>query len=92
MSGPKKKMPLGRGPGKYDELADYVREKTGAAGVLLLVDESGNRGSGFSIQFSDPEFIFNAPRILRKVADQIEADLDSLTDEMLKAVKKDRRD
>ncbi len=37
------------GPGKYDDLATYVREKAEAKGVLILVLD-GNRGSGFSAQ------------------------------------------
>jgi hypothetical protein len=40
-------MPIG--PGKYDDLATYVREQTEADGVAVIV-MGGNKGNGFSVQ------------------------------------------
>lgn len=37
------------GPGKYDQECTLVRERTQAAGVVVLV-LNGERGSGFSVQ------------------------------------------
>lgn len=37
------------GPGKYDDLATYVRENSNAKGVVVIV-LGGDRGSGFSVQ------------------------------------------
>ena len=65
-------MPLG--PGKYDDLCTYVREKTKADGVIVVIID-GERGSGFSMQ-ADPLVAFTLPHTLRNLAQQIE---DSLT-------------
>jgi hypothetical protein len=37
------------GPGKYDDEATLVRNRTGAAAVALIVIK-GEKGSGFSVQ------------------------------------------
>jgi hypothetical protein len=60
------------GPGKYDDLATYVREQTDAVGVIVIVID-GNAGSGFSCQASR-EVTASLPLLLRRVADDIEAD------------------
>jgi hypothetical protein len=60
------------GPGKYDELATHVRERSDAELVLVAVI-AGNKGSGFSVQGKIP---YNGPLIaslLRSIADDIEA-------------------
>lgn len=69
------------GPGKYDDLATYVREQAKAEGVLLVV-LGGNRGHGFELQFAienTDEGRFRAMcmqiKLLRDVADQIEAEM-----------------
>jgi hypothetical protein len=63
------------GPGKYDALATYVRESTGAATAIVMVIE-GNQGSGFSVQTSEPLSALTAlPTLLRRMADDIEQDL-----------------
>jgi hypothetical protein len=61
------------GPGKYDSFAVSVREATKARGVILIIKE-GYLGSGFSCQLS-LEDTLAMPRILRDMADQIEADM-----------------
>jgi hypothetical protein len=58
------------GPGKYDDFVTEVREKTGAAGVVLLVVD-GTRGSGFSAQLS-LDLTLRLPDILRDMARQME--------------------
>ncbi len=59
------------GPGKYDAIATIAREAAQAKGVLLIVI-GGYRGSGFSVQ-APIDVIAGVPKLLREVADQIEA-------------------
>lgn len=62
------------GPGKYDDVATMVREKTDAACVVVIVIE-GNRGDGFSVQTDTIATMFAVvPTVLRMAADQIEED------------------
>jgi fibronectin type 3 domain-containing protein len=62
------------GPGKYDEITTYVREKTKAKiAVVVIVD--GNQGNGFSVQAVDLTGFDLLSNILRQVADQLDADL-----------------
>lgn len=61
------------GPGKYDDLCTLVREKAQAQLVIVAVG-GGNRGSGFSIQTTDPSQMLLVAKSLRNIADQIEAD------------------
>lgn len=61
-------MPIG--PGKYDELATYVREESKALGVIVIVFE-GEHGNGFSVQ-APPHIVMNLPDLLRVTADDIE--------------------
>jgi hypothetical protein len=60
------------GPGKYNELCTYVREKAEALGVVVLIFE-GNQGNGFSVQ-APPSLAGALPAMLRDMANQIEAD------------------
>jgi hypothetical protein len=60
------------GPGKYDAICTEVREKTGAAGVLLIVLD-GKLGSGFSCQAS-LQATANLPDMLESVAATIRRD------------------
>jgi hypothetical protein len=62
------------GPGKYDDVATMAREMTKAEGVIVMV-WNGNKGYGFSAQFSDPILLRRVPDILRDVADQMENDV-----------------
>ena len=59
------------GPGKYDAELTLVRERTGAAGGVLIV-VGGNRGGGFSVQGSE-QFIRSLPDILEDMARDIRA-------------------
>ena len=61
-------MPLG--PGKYDDMATYVREATNAQGVVVIVT-GGNKGEGFSVQ-ATPALTMALPRVLRSIANQVE--------------------
>ena len=58
------------GPGKYDEQATAVREATRAESVIVVVI-NGSRGSGFSVQTTEP-LALKLPAILRIIADQID--------------------
>ena len=62
------------GPGKYDYLATAVRETTDANAVIVIVI-GGQDGSGFSVQASQHEYAVALPALLRRIADQIEADM-----------------
>jgi hypothetical protein len=59
------------GPGKYDEECNYVREKTGAH-LAIVVVIGGDRGPGFAVQTYNDEILFNVPKILHEMADEIE--------------------
>lgn len=61
------------GPGIYDDLCTYVREKAQADGAILIV-LGGQNGSGFACQASPAETV-NLPRRLENMASQIRADL-----------------
>jgi hypothetical protein len=58
------------GPGKYDDLATYVREKARASAVVVIVVE-GVKGSGFSVQ-AQADVALALPVLLRRIADDIE--------------------
>ena len=60
------------GPGVYDDEAAWVRERTHAKGVVLIV-VGGDRGVGFAVQ-ATPEITLDLPAVLRSIADQIDAD------------------
>jgi hypothetical protein len=62
------------GPGKYDDLATIVRERTAAQGVIVIV-LGGSRGSGFSVQVEGADISAKLPAMLRNVADGIEQDV-----------------
>jgi hypothetical protein len=55
------------GPGKYDDLCTYVREKTVAAGAIVIVI-GGARGSGFSVQGTDPRIAMRLADVLDELA------------------------
>jgi hypothetical protein len=65
---------MATGPGKYDYEATKVMLSADAKAAIIIVLD-GNRGSGFSCQFSDPLLMETVPEILRRVADQIESDV-----------------
>lgn len=61
------------GPGKYDDAMTLARKQCGSSAAALIVLK-GESGPGFSCQ-ADLETTLRLPAILRKVADDIEADL-----------------
>jgi len=61
------------GPGKYDEALTQARRQCGSSAAVLVV-LSGESGPGFSCQ-ADLETTLRLPAILRRIADDIEADL-----------------
>ena len=78
---------MATGPGKYDEAATQAMLATGARVVVLAV-LNGYRGSGFSVQTETPldaagvQLVADSaaatlPGLLRSMADQIEADVQS---------------
>lgn len=60
------------GPGVYDPACTILRKETMAESVVMIV-VNGVLGSGFSVQSTDQEFAKKIPRLLRSVADEIEA-------------------
>jgi hypothetical protein len=62
---------MANGPGKYDDLCTLVREQA-QAGVVVLIVVHGNKGSGFSVQATDPGFAAELPSMLRMMANEIE--------------------
>lgn len=60
------------GPGKYDDLATYVREQAKASGAMVIVID-GRLGSGFSVQ-ADLAALIALPDLLEHMAAQIRAD------------------
>lgn len=61
------------GPGKYDHLCTYVRTQANAPGAVVIIFAPDGR-SGFSVQ-ATPEMQLAMPRILRDIADQVDADI-----------------
>jgi hypothetical protein len=62
---------MAKGPGKYDDLATYVRTQSNGAAVIVIVID-GAKGSGFSVQTEDPVLVQHLPELLRDTAMQIE--------------------
>jgi L-cysteine desulfidase len=65
------------GPGKYDAIADTLRNELEADGLVLIVF-GGRNGSGCSMKVTD-QFSSAMPGLLRKLADAQEADLNKIT-------------
>lgn len=67
---------MAEGPGKYDKLCTWVRERAKARGVILIVLD-GEHGSGHSAQIhasSIVESMLEHVDMLRAMADDIERD------------------
>jgi hypothetical protein len=62
------------GPGKYDAECTAARVSTGAVMVALIV-LNGDRGSGFSIQGTDPDTLRQMPGMLEFMARQMRAEM-----------------
>jgi hypothetical protein len=65
-------MPIG--PGKYDDLCTHVRRAT-TGDVVIVIVAGGTRGSGLSMQSTSIANSLAVVPILRRVADDIEADV-----------------
>lgn len=61
------------GPGKYDDVADIMAHAFQCDGLLLIVS-NGKLGSGVSCKLS-PEGFAKMPKILRRIADEMEKDI-----------------
>jgi len=66
------------GPGKYDRSCTIALGATGARAVALAVID-GDAGSGFSV-LGEPQALRMLPALLRKMAREIQNDLDHPTD------------
>ncbi len=68
---------MAQGPGKYDDLTTYVREKSGAEAVVVIV-LGGKKGHGFSVQAcgqgAAAEIHATLSARLRAIADEIDKD------------------
>lgn len=63
---------MGLGPGRFDALCTYVREKAEAQGAAVIVwGAPGEKGAGFSVQ-ADMQMLATLPAVLRNMADTIE--------------------
>ena len=62
------------GAGAYDDILTKVREETEATTAILII-MGGNKGAGFSMQSVAPDAPHSLPFILRKLADNIEAEV-----------------
>ena len=63
---------MARGPGKYSDIAMFVRRMTLARGAIVLIFE-GDHGTGYSSQLP-PTLVGKIPQYLRDLADEIQAD------------------
>jgi hypothetical protein len=61
------------GPGRYDDLCTYVRERSKGDGAVVMIF-GGQHGNGFSVQVAKP-LLENLPTLLREMADDMDADL-----------------
>ena len=61
------------GPGKYDDLATYVREKSGGMAVAVIVI-NGERGAGFSVQGCSRETALILADVLEHMVSTIRKD------------------
>jgi len=64
---------MANGSGKYGKIAMIVQELTQARAVVLAV-VSGDKGHGFEVVSSIPNFDSKVPALLRSMADEIEKD------------------
>jgi len=63
------------GPGKYDDLCTYVREKAKVVplGIAIVIVIGGEKGNGFAMQ-GPPTATLDLPDILENIAEQIRND------------------
>lgn len=65
---------MSHGPGKYDDLCELVRAKSGAVATLVGVI-GGDKGDGFSVTTTDLRIMEALADILEDMAKQMRADL-----------------
>ncbi len=64
------------GPGKFDLLCTYVREKAGAEGAAIVVIDTDATNAGFSVQC--PRALYKAlASVFRHVATEIEREAEA---------------
>lgn len=63
---------FGLGGGKYEAICLTACEAAAAQAVLLIV-LGGNKGSGFSVACHDPKITRELPKLLRSLADGMQA-------------------
>ena len=66
---------MARGSGAYDDLAVHVRQSAKARAAIVII-VGGNKGNGCSVQ-KETGLALSLPALLRKLADDIEADTDA---------------
>jgi len=71
------------GPGKYDHLCTYVRVRSEAHAVAIVVI-GGNKGNGFSIQ-AEADLMPFLPDLLETIARTMRGDLEVPTEEPTKS-------
>lgn len=59
--------------GKYDDICETIIMGLEADAVIVIVAQ-GVMGSGFSFSARDPRMVDKVPKVLRELADMIEAD------------------
>lgn len=69
---------MAQGQGNYGDVAERIREETGADGVILFV-LNGKKGNGVALVGAD-DFMPAVPDILRGMATELEKDLKEMND------------
>jgi len=67
---------MSAGGGRYEAEVTKFRKSIGARGVVVAV-YAGTKGDAFEVQM-DPEVAQFIPKVLREIADKMEADLAGL--------------
>jgi len=70
------------GGGRYEHEVSELRKKIQAHGVIVAVFH-GDRGDGFEVQIP-PQVAHLVPKVLREIADKMEADVNFLTTQQAK--------
>jgi hypothetical protein len=65
------------GPGVYDALCTQVQRKANASVAIVMIC-GGNKGNGFSVALTDPDYIMNLPELLQDLTDSIRRQRDEL--------------
>ena len=68
------------GPGRYNDECTAARESANAQACILIV-LGGNRGNGFEVQHTHPDFVKDIPKLLREAAYEIERTVNETPDQ-----------